>query len=682
MRGINYGPFRSGQSPEWGIFPTPEQILEDVPIIAPMGNVVRLYTTTHGQDLIVQQAASHGFRVVPSAWLSNDATENQDQIESLVQLLNNPQTHLDVIEFVVVGSETIWREEFTALELIDVMAEIRDAIPAGIAVTAAEQWHIYRDYPELGAAADVIFINIHPYWEDVPIDDAVQFVVDKYQLLQSLNPGKRVVISETGWPSDGDDQPNLPAATLENTLRFWDEFLIASKQHNIEYLGFEAFDELWKGEGSPPDQNIGNAEQNWGLFDHDRNPKFALTSLNPWVTGSDSDNVLASGSSGQAWIEGLAGDDTLSGGSFADRLFGDEGDDRLFGAGGHDVLDGGAGNDSAVFSAPRVLYSVTQNGAQTIVSGPDGTDTLTNIETLIFDELPEDFNGDGKSDFLWQNNDGRAAVWLVDGTTLLDSAVVGSNPGPVWHIEGTGDFDQNGRSDIMWQHNDGRAAIWFLNGTTLVGSGFVATNPGPSWDIIDTGHFNADGTSDLLWWNTDGRVAVWTLDGTTQTGGAVVGGNPGPAWQAKASGNFNGDGESDILWQHADGRAGVWILDGMNFVQGGVVGENPGPSWHVKDSGDFNGDGKSDILWQNADGRAAIWLVDGLSYVSGSVIGSNPGSVWDVIGAADYNGDGNADMLWQRADGQAAVWLMDGFTVIDAGLVGTNPGTAWHLDWI
>jgi len=28
-----------------------------------------------------------------------------------------------------------------------------------------------------------------------------------------------------------------------------------------------------------------------------------------------------------------------------------------------------------------------------------------------------DFDGDGKSDILWQNNSGQAAVWLMDGTT-------------------------------------------------------------------------------------------------------------------------------------------------------------------------------------------------------------------------------------------------------------------------
>ena len=33
-----------------------------------------------------------------------------------------------------------------------------------------------------------------------------------------------------------------------------------------------------------------------------------------------------------------------------------------------------------------------------------------------------DFNGDGKADILWQNDDGTAAVWLMDGTNIVVAA--------------------------------------------------------------------------------------------------------------------------------------------------------------------------------------------------------------------------------------------------------------------
>jgi hypothetical protein len=355
-------------------------------------------------------------------------------------------------------------------------------------------------------------------------------------------------------------------------------------------------------------------------------------------------------------------------------------------------LANGTGGDELSFSSDIVGRKPdgTLVGTRLSFFTGNGTDNILLQDYAVSDAAVDgggggggsDFNGDGKPDLLWQNDDGRAAAWLLNATDLMSSAVVGPNLGHTWHIRGTGDFDGNGRSDIVWQNDDGRVAIWFLNGMNLADDETIASNPGPSWDVIDTGHFNTDGKSDLLWQNDDGRVAVWTLNGTTQIGGAVVGPNPGPSWNVKASADFNGDGKSDILWQNDDGRAAVWILDGMNFVRGAVVGENPGASWHIKDSGDFNGDGKSDILWQNDDGRAAVWFLDGLSFLGGSVVGSNPGPLWQAEAAADYNGDGTSDILWQHDNGQAAVWLIGGFGVIEASFVGPNPGPTWHVDWI
>ena len=41
-----------------------------------------------------------------------------------------------------------------------------------------------------------------------------------------------------------------------------------------------------------------------------------------------------------------------------------------------------------------------------------------------------DFNGDGKSDILWQNDNGQAAIWLMNGLNPIAGAAVGSNSGP------------------------------------------------------------------------------------------------------------------------------------------------------------------------------------------------------------------------------------------------------------
>ena len=95
-----------------------------------------------------------------------------------------------------------------------------------------------------------------------------------------------------------------------------------------------------------------------------------------------------------------------------------------------------------------------------------------------------DFNGDGKSDILWQGSDGTPAIWLMDGTNVRSVGAAGSsNPGPSWQIEAAGDFNGDGKSDILWQSNDGTPAIWLMDGTSTIVGAVGPFNPGPSWQV-------------------------------------------------------------------------------------------------------------------------------------------------------------------------------------------------------
>ena len=72
----------------------------------------------------------------------------------------------------------------------------------------------------------------------------------------------------------------------------------------------------------------------------------------------------------------------------------------------------------------------------------------------------------------------------MNGTTLIGGGGL-ANPGPTWHIKATGDFNGDGKSDILWQNDDGTPAIWEMSGTTLIGGAGLA-NPGPTWHTIGT----------------------------------------------------------------------------------------------------------------------------------------------------------------------------------------------------
>ena len=84
-------------------------------------------------------------------------------------------------------------------------------------------------------------------------------------------------------------------------------------------------------------------------------------------------------------------------------------------------------------------------------------DVMTSMwSTGLADGHVHDFNGNGKSDILWQGSDGTPAIWLMDGMNAVTAGAAGSfNPGPSWHVKESGDFNGDGKSDILWQNDDG-----------------------------------------------------------------------------------------------------------------------------------------------------------------------------------------------------------------------------------
>src|SRR5262249_5533950 len=53
---------------------------------------------------------------------------------------------------------------------------------------------------------------------------------------------------------------------------------------------------------------------------------------------------------------------------------------------GNDVIDGGAGTDMAVYAGPKASYTITPFGGHVLVSGPEGSDKLTGVELLQFND--------------------------------------------------------------------------------------------------------------------------------------------------------------------------------------------------------------------------------------------------------------------------------------------------------
>ncbi|APV50819.1 hypothetical protein BWI17_14650 [Betaproteobacteria bacterium GR16-43] len=283
-----------------------------------------------------------------------------------------------------------------------------------------------------------------------------------------------------------------------------------------------------------------------------------------------------------------------------------------------------------------------------------------------------DFNGDGKTDLLWQHTDGRMAIYLMNGAAPTATQQI-LNAGGGWSVTHTPDLNGDGKADLVFQNVDGSVAIWTMNGATMTG-GTGILGAGTGWSVIRTADFDGDGNDDLLFRHTDGRHAIWLMNGLAVKSTAQILNAGG--WTATHTPDLNGDGKADIVWQHTDGTIAVWLMNGTAMTTGtGLLGAGTG--WSVTHAGDFDGDGRADLFFLHTDGRAAIYLMNGTTPTATTQI-LNAGGGWSVKRLVDLNGDGKADIVWQNTDGSTAIWLMNGTTMTSgAGILGT--GTGWTV---
>ena len=134
------------------------------------------------------------------------------------------------------------------------------------------------------------------------------------------------------------------------------------------------------------------------------------------------------------------------------------------------------------------------------------------------------------------DTNGNVAIWNMNSDQITQSTIV-ATPGSSWHVEGTGDFNGDGKSDIVLQNNNGSVAIWEMNGDQ-VSHGIVVANPGPNWHVASTGDFNQDGMTDIALQSTNGAVAVWDMDGGQIIHSSVLA-NPGPTWSVTSDGRHS-----------------------------------------------------------------------------------------------------------------------------------------------
>ncbi|MEQ1528530.1 MAG: glycosyltransferase [Methylococcales bacterium] len=262
--GVTFDPRRKNDSQNGNTFPSETDIENDLALLENKVHAVRTYSVLKGLDKIPELAAKHNLNTTVGAWIGKDLEQNRQEIETLIQVSrqNNPK-----IVRVMVGNEVLLRNDVPSEQLISYIREVKQR--TWRPVSTSETWDIWIKHPELVPEVDFIAVHILPYWEGIDVDDAVDYVFDRFHDVQKAYPNKPIIITEVGWPSDG--QPHSRAtASRANQAKFLREFLNRAADEKLAYYVVEAFDQPWK-------QALeGSAGAYWGIFDADRQAKFPM----------------------------------------------------------------------------------------------------------------------------------------------------------------------------------------------------------------------------------------------------------------------------------------------------------------------------------------------------------------------------------------------------------------------
>lgn len=277
LQSVSFAPYRPGQSPLTRTFPTPDQIEEDLKRLQGKVRAVRTYSAGENLETVPQRAGKYGLKVWHGAWLNNNEKENLEQINLLIDHANK---YKDTVERVIVGNEVLLRKDLTANELRRYIRQVKQRVSQP--VTYADVWEFWMRNPQLADEVDFITIHILPYWEDEPIGvgrrepdgklSIEKHLVDIYKKVQARFPGKKIVIGETGWPSDGRMRSDARPGRIEQ-VQYFSIFRSAAEREKFDYNIIEAFDQYWK---ARQEGTVGAA---WGLLDAQRRDKFELGKL-------------------------------------------------------------------------------------------------------------------------------------------------------------------------------------------------------------------------------------------------------------------------------------------------------------------------------------------------------------------------------------------------------------------
>jgi len=259
IHGLAFSPYMDGQSP--GMEISQQQIQARLEIIKPYCDWIRTFSCTEGNQHTPRIAHDNGFKTMVGVGLGEDHEINELEFKNAIEIARSG--HADIL---AVGNEVLLRGDLSEDTLLDYIQRAKQAVP-DVHVGYVDAYFLFENHPRITEACDVILINCYPFWEHCPVEYSLFYIKEMYHRAQRVADGKKVIISETGWPNTGSPYGGaIPSP--ENALDYFINAYQWADEENIDIFYFSSFDESWKV------GDEGDVGAYWGLWDKDGKLKY------------------------------------------------------------------------------------------------------------------------------------------------------------------------------------------------------------------------------------------------------------------------------------------------------------------------------------------------------------------------------------------------------------------------
>lgn len=293
---ICYSGYRHRQDPRSGVFPSYEQIKEDLLILVQHWSVLRLYDCSHHAHMVLSVIRNESLPLqimlgvdlaaevsnpncpwgahYPEHELQHNQHVNQQHIMRMIDFAN---AYPEIVFSVSIGNEASveWNDHMVPVDrLIHYARQVKGGCTQP--VTFCENYVPWTNkLLPLVEHLDFISIHTYPAWEYKSVDEAIAYTQENYQLVKTVHPKVPIVVTEAGWTTRSNGRGiEVHNANEQIQMKYYQDLMHWAELNDVLTFVFEAFDEPWKGSD---DEN--EPEKHWGLFYENRQPKPVMQAL-------------------------------------------------------------------------------------------------------------------------------------------------------------------------------------------------------------------------------------------------------------------------------------------------------------------------------------------------------------------------------------------------------------------